>query len=111
MRRWFSALLASFVLANLVAWPSAALAEVLEHELEVAQNDARTPPLEPAPVHCPHGCIGHYGQHFQWQASVVPVQALARTTPGSVLAVPTTRHPQTFASQPFRPPLGALIRS
>lgn len=107
MRRWISVLLASLVLANLVAWPSAALSEVLEHELEFAQNDEQIPPVEPAPVHCPHGCMGHYGQHFQWQASVVATDAPARSASSSVVATPATRHPQIFAAQLFRPPLSA----
>lgn len=110
-RRLISALLSLLMLVNLAAWPSAALAEVLEHEREGGQFDAQSLPVEPAPVHCPHGCLGHYGQHFQWQVPVVTMEAPVRSTARSIASLPDTPHPQNIPSLPFRPPLDALIRS
>lgn len=110
MRRFISSFLVGLLLANLSIWPSAALAEVLEHEQEVAQSDGQTP-AEPNPAKCSHGCIGHYGQHFQWQVPIVPLGAPTPRTSLTIVAAPDQFHPQNIPSLPFRPPLHALIRS
>lgn len=110
MRRWISTLLAAFMLANLAAWPAGVLAEVLEHEREGAQFDARTPPVEPSPAHCQHGCAGHYGQHFQWQVAAFLFEPRAAIS-AIVVATPEFFPPQHISALPFRPPLSAPILS
>jgi hypothetical protein len=106
MRRLFSMLLAVAMLANLAAWPAAALAEVLEHQQEQTQLfDPAGAPAEPAGTYCRHGCAGHFSQHFQGQPGYASI----------VLRVCGVEQPLPFAhipfSQlgpvpPFRPPLG-----
>ena len=110
MRRWISALLAALMLANLAAWPAAALAEVLEHERESAAFDEKSPPVEPASTRCQHGCAGHYGQHFQWHAPALPFDA-SKTLPATAIAAPDFFPPQYIPFLPFRPPLTTSIRS
>lgn len=111
MRRWISSLLAVLMLANLAAWPSLALAEVLEHEREVVQvMVGQDQPVEPSPVHCQHGCAAHFSQHFQWQAASVCI--LPRPSASdSIVFAPETAFSPHVPILPFRPPLTATIRS
>lgn len=110
MRRWISALLTSLMVANVVAWPSAMLAEVLEHEQEVVQFDAETPPVELSASHCQHGCAGHYGQHFQWQVTATSLESRLAVS-DSIAAAIETIPPLYVPALPFRPPLTAPIQS
>lgn len=98
------------MLANLAAWPVVSLAQVLEHELEQTQEDARNPSTDPASAHCPHGCFGHYSQHFQFQTPVAQL-GLPVAVSDSVSPAPGAFPPQHVPTQPFRPPLIAKIRS
>jgi hypothetical protein len=103
-------MMAALLLANLAIWPSAVLAEVLEHGQEAVQPDAQNPPVEPSAVHCKHGCAGHYGQHFQGQ---VPALSFEPPTAFSdrATATPEAFPPQHVPAFPFRPPLTASILS
>ena len=109
MRRLISVAVAILMLANLAAWPSAVLAEVLQHEQEVVHLDSGVPLAEPS-THCQHGCAGHYGQHFQWH-----VASPACEPPAAVSEVLVAK-PEFFPLQhipalPVRPPLSAPILS
>ncbi len=110
MRRWTSALLTVLMLANLAVWPSFALAEVLEHEKEAVQLDSQDRPVEPSPVHCKHGCVGHFSQHFQFQTGAVSIEP-RRTVSDNVATEPEVVFPKHFPILPFRPPLSAPILS
>jgi hypothetical protein len=110
MRRWISTLLAALMLANIAAWPAGVLAEVLEHEQEIAQFDTQPPPVEPLPAHCQHGCAGHYGQHFQGQVAAFPFKPRVAVS-ASIVATPEFFPPQHISTLPFRPPLSAPILS
>jgi len=111
MRRLFSTLLAVAFLANVAVWPSAALAEVLEHQQEQVQlTDPAGTPAEPQAVHCHHGCASHCGQHFQGQPGT---PALAMRDCGTERPTPIARPLvlQHNPALPFRPPLAAPIQS
>jgi len=110
MRRWISALLTSIMLANLAAWPAAVLAEVLEHEKEIAQLEGKTQPAEPSAAHCKHGCVGHLSQHFQFQTGAVSID-LRRTVSDDVATELEVVFQKHFPVLPFRPPLSASILS
>lgn len=109
-RRCVSIFLAALLLANLAVGPSAVLAEVLQHEHEAAQFDLQNPPVEPAPLHCPHGCAGHIGQHYQWHASSGSL-ALQANVLEPVASPADSVSPLHIPTLPFRPPLTASIRS
>lgn len=108
VRRCLSFLLAVLVAANLVVWPTGALAEMLEHEHEAVQTDPQNPPVDPSPAHCKHGCAGHYGQHFQGQVPA-PFFVCRISASRSVFARPEALPPQHIPALPFRPPLTASI--
>ena len=111
MRRWISTLLAALMLANLVAWPSVALAEALQHEHEAADfASPLIPPSEPAPANCQHGCAGHYGHHFHGQVPSMSA-AWSSSERDSIEASIQSPLPQDISAPLFRPPLFAPIRS
>ena len=109
MRRLISMAVAFLMLANLAAWPSAVLAEILEHEREIVQFDSGVPPVEPS-TPCQHGCAGHYGQHFQWQVAASPFKPGAAIS-ALLVASPEFFPPQHIPALPVRPPLSAPILS
>ena len=109
MRHFVSIVMTLLMLANLAAWPSLALAEVLEHDREVVGLDAGNPPDDPA-AHCQHGCAGHYGQHFQFQIAALPCQPCAAAS-ASKVAIPEFFPRQHIPTLPFRPPLTGAILS
>lgn len=105
MRRLFSSLLAVVVLANIAAWPAAALAEVLEHRQEQTRLfDPAGAPAEPEAAHHHHGCAGHFSQHFQGQPGYAPIVLRVR---GVEQPLPFAHIPSSQLSPvpPFRPPL------
>lgn len=111
MRRLFTMLLATAMLANIAIWPSAVLAEVLEHQHEQAQLvDPAGTPVEPQAAHCHHGCAGHSGQHFQGQPDA---PAMAMRECGAERPTRTARSTllQLDPVPPFRPPLAAPFQS
>lgn len=109
MRRFISMMMVVLMLANLAAWPSLALSEVLEHDREAVQLvDGPDQPAEPGPAHCQHGCAGHFGQHFQWQTGAISIVSL------SAISDPVANSPEAILALhvpvlPFRPPLSAPI--
>ncbi|MFY9316080.1 MAG: hypothetical protein WAO95_11045 [Burkholderiales bacterium] len=109
-RRWVSIFLAALLLANLAVGPSAVLAEVLEHGNEAVLFDSQNPPIEPALLHCPHGCAGHIGQHYQWHASPGPLALQANVSEPAASPADSVS-PLHIPTLPFRPPLTASIRS
>lgn len=110
MRKLVSAFLVAMMLVNLATWPSAALAEVLDHDQEASlDSGAGRAPAEP-PAHSPHGCLGHYSQHFQGQV----VAMLSGPRPGASDAIaisPEIVFVQHIPLLPLRPPLTATILS
>jgi hypothetical protein len=110
MRRWISTLLTALMLANLASWPSFVLAEVLEHEVKAVQLGGQDQPVEPSPVHCKHGCVGHLSQHFQFQTGAVSIEP-RRTVSDDVSIEPDVVCSKHFPVLPFRPPLSAPILS
>lgn len=110
MRRWIASLLAALMLANVFAWPSVVLAEVLEHDREAAQFDSRSPGERTGAAHCAHGCASHFSQHFQWQAPASPILlCVAFSEP--VLSAPEPRFFKHVPALPFRPPLTSPIQA
>lgn len=111
MRRLFTILLAYTLLANVTAWPAAALAEALEHQQESVQltaPESTTP--QPAQAHCAHGCAGHCGQHFQGQVSISanPSREQRTEVPAPMVHGAFLQHIPVL---PFRPPLAAPTQS
>lgn len=109
-RRWISGWLVVAMLASFAGWPVSAFSSAIEHESEVLEFglDRTDPSGDPQ---CDHGCVGHFGQHFQWQ----PVCAAATLQPRCVgeaiqprIALPW---PQQDSSPPFRPPRERPIQS
>lgn len=104
MRRWISIFLTVLMLTNVAIGPTAVIAEVLEHDRESIALEDPGVPAEPGSVHCKHGCAGHYGHHFQLQASSLSYQvAAAVSTP--VIEGATAFPPKFTPTLPFRPPL------
>jgi len=105
MRRWISILLSVLVLTNAAVWPAAVAAEV-EHEREAIQQPEKGIPAEPGGTHCNHLCAGHYGHHFQLQASSLTYQPAPEVS-SSAFAASAARPFTFFPTLPFRPPLSA----
>lgn len=105
MRRWISALLTVLMLANVAVWPTAVVAQVIEHDREAIQLDERDAPAGSVP-HCKHGCVGHYGHHFQFQASPFSYQ-IAPAVSAAIVAAAAALPPKHIPALPFRPPLPA----
>jgi hypothetical protein len=105
MRRLSFLLAAVAILANLAAWPAAALAESLEHQQEQAQlADPAGAPAEPESPHC------HCSQHLQGQPAYA---AIALRVRGVEQPLPVAHIPfsQPSLAPPFRPPLAAPTQS
>lgn len=111
MRRLFVTFLAITLLVNIAAWPSAALAEMLDHQHEQTRLvDPAGTPQDPDAAHVHQGCAGHGGQHFQGQPGV----AVARTRDQTAEPLPAAvrvAYSQPNLVLPFRPPLAALNQS
>lgn len=105
MRRLSFLLAAAAMLANLAAWPSAAMSEALEHQEEQARLiDPAGAPAEPAGAHC------HCSQHLQGQPehASIALRVHCVEQPLPVAHIPFS---QPNLAPPFRPPLAAPIQS
>jgi len=103
MRRWISSLLTALMVANVIAWPTAVVAETFEHDHEAVQLSDQGAPAESSPAHCKHGCAGHYGHHFQIQASSLSYPP-ALPFSASAISAASVLSPQHIPTLPFRPP-------
>jgi hypothetical protein len=103
MRRWIATVLTVLMLANVAVWPTAVAAEV-EHEREAIEQSDNGAPAEQGGAHCNHGCAGHYGHHFQLQASSLSYQS-APDVSASAFAASSALPPKFIPTLPFRPPL------
>jgi hypothetical protein len=106
VRRWISTFLTVLMLTNVALGPTAAVAEVLEHDQEAIHLDDKGAPAESEGTHCKHGCAGHYGHHFQLQASSLSYQT-APAVSAAAIAIAVVLPPKFIPTLPFRPPLPA----
>jgi len=103
MRRWISTLLTALMVVNVIAWPTDALAETYEHDRETIQLADQGSPVGALHTHCNHGCAGHCGHHFQFQASSFSYQP-ALPFSASAISAASGLSPQHIPTLPFRPP-------
>jgi len=98
LKHWISCLVLLAMLSSIAGWPTAALAEMAEHESESLTLDAGHGE-ESGKVACQHGCAGHFNQHFSWQPT-----AAFNLPQGFASEAVRLKAPASHASQPSTPP-------
>lgn len=109
LKRWISLLVLVAMMSSFAGWPTAAVAEMAEHERESLtlgldhSDDSGKPP-------CQHGCSGHFSQHFKWQPSATLNLPQGLASEAVLPSIPVLHSSQT-TTPPFRPPRPSPIQS